>query len=172
MQAADIPFAIYFYNPNIHPTDEYQRRKDEVIKFAERNQIVYIDADYDPSNWFTITAGMADEPEGGARCCQCIQMRLRKAADYANSNGYSILTSSLGISRRKRIELINACGEAAVAHYPNLLYWTHNWRKKGGSMRMMAIAKRENFYRQTYCGCVYSRRDAIKFATLMQATNQ
>ena len=57
------------------------------------------------------------------------------------------------------MEQINDCGERAAARYPGMIYWTHNWRKKGGAERMVEISKREQFYQQEYCGCVYSLRD-------------
>jgi predicted adenine nucleotide alpha hydrolase (AANH) superfamily ATPase len=69
------------------------------------------------------------------------------------------ITSSLGISRWKDMDQINHSGVKAAGHYPNLTYWTFNWRKAGGSERMYQIAKREEFYKQEYCGCIYSLRD-------------
>ena len=58
------------------------------------------------------------------------------------------------------MQQINDCGHRAAAHYPDLSYWDYNWRKGGGSSRMIEISKRENFYQQEYCGCVYSLRDS------------
>jgi Uncharacterized protein conserved in bacteria len=55
------------------------------------------------------------------------------------------------------------CGERAASHYPGITYWTLNWRKKGGSQRMVEISKREHFYMQEYCGCIYSLRDTNKW---------
>ena len=69
----------------------------------------------------------------------------------------------LGISRWKNMKQINGCGERAAARYENLVYWTYNWRKAGGSQRMVEISKREKFYQQEYCGCVYSLRDTNKW---------
>ena len=57
------------------------------------------------------------------------------------------------------MEQINDCGIRAAGHYEGIKYWTYNWRKNGGGARMYEIAKRENFYKQEYCGCIYSLRD-------------
>jgi len=157
--ASDIDFTIYFYNPNIHPRKEYDLRKDENIKFAEKHNIPFVDADYDVDDWFARAKGMEHEPERGIRCTMCFDMRFERTALYAYENGFPIITSSLGISRWKNFEQINDCGIRAADHYPGITYWTYNWRKKGGSSRMLDISKREQFYMQEYCGCAYSLRD-------------
>lgn len=157
--ASGIDYTIYFYNPNIHPRREYLIRKEENIRFAEQHNVPFIDADYDTDNWFERAKGMEWEPERGKRCTMCFDMRFEKTAQYAHENGFPVFTSSLGISRWKNMEQINGCGERAAARYPDVIYWTYNWRKGGGSARMIEISKREKFYMQEYCGCVYSLRD-------------
>ncbi|WP_339042312.1 MULTISPECIES: epoxyqueuosine reductase QueH [unclassified Candidatus Lariskella] len=159
MLASEIDFTIFFYNPNIHPLKEYEMRKSENIRYAERFGISFVDADYDVQNWFARAKGMENEPERGIRCTMCFDMRFLRTALYAKENGFPIFTSSLGISRWKNMEQINECGERAASHYDGVQYWTYNWRKNGGSARMYEIAKRENFYKQEYCGCIYSLRD-------------
>ncbi|MHC0448927.1 MAG: epoxyqueuosine reductase QueH [Candidatus Lariskella arthropodorum] len=159
MLASEIDFTIFFYNPNIHPLKEYEMRKSENIRYAERFGISFVDADYDVQNWFAMAKGMENEPERGIRCTMCFDMRFLRTALYAKENGFPIFTSSLGISRWKNMEQINECGERAASHYDGVRYWTYNWRKNGGSARMYEIAKRENFYKQEYCGCIYSLRD-------------
>ncbi len=159
MVQSKIDFSIFFYNPNIHPQREYDIRKQENVDFAKKHNIPFIDADYDTDNWFTRTKGMGREPERGIRCTACFDMRFERTALYAYEHSYNVITSSLGISRWKDMDQINRCGERAAQHYPNLLYWTYNWRKQGGSERMYQIAKRENMYKQEYCGCVFSLRD-------------
>lgn len=157
--ASDIDFTIFFYNPNIHPKREYEIRKDENIAFAEKFNIPFIDADYDKDNWFERAKGMEFEPERGIRCTMCFDMRFERTALYAHEHGFPVITSSLGISRWKNMEQINDCGLRAAASYPGITYWTYNWRKKGGSSRMIEVSKREEFYMQEYCGCIYSLRD-------------
>ena len=159
IQASGIDYAIFFYNPNIHPVKEYELRKQENIRFAEKHGVPFIDADYDTDNWFARAKGMEQEPERGIRCTMCFDMRFERTALYAHEHGYSLISSSLGISRWKNMEQINGCGHRAAARYPGMAYWDYNWRKKGGSARMVEIAKRENVYQQEYCGCVYSLRD-------------
>jgi epoxyqueuosine reductase len=159
MAAAGLELTVLFYNPNIHPRREYELRKQENIRFAEKLGIPFVDADYDTDNWFARTRGLEWEPERGARCTACFDMRFERTALYAHEHGFSVFTSSLGISRWKNLEQINGCGTRAAGRYPGLTYWTYNWRKQGGANRMLEISKREQFYQQEYCGCVYSLRD-------------
>jgi epoxyqueuosine reductase len=156
---SEIDFDIFFYNPNIHPVQEYEQRKDENKRFADKHKINFIDADYDKDNWFARVKGLEMEPERGKRCTVCFDMRFERTALYAHEHGIPVISSSLGISRWKDMNQINDCGERAAKRYPEIAYWTFNWRKGGGAERMYQIAKREQFYKQEYCGCVYSLRD-------------
>lgn len=158
--ASGIDYTIFFYNPNIHPVKEYELRKQENIRFAEKHGVPFVDADYDTDNWFSRARGMENEPERGIRCTMCFDMRFVRTALYAHENGFAVISSSLGISRWKDMNQINGCGHRAAAHYPGIQYWDYNWRKGGGAARMVEISKREQFYQQEYCGCVYSLRDA------------
>ncbi|MEB5974563.1 epoxyqueuosine reductase QueH [Pantoea dispersa] len=159
MLASGIDYTIFFYNPNIHPLKEYELRKEENIRFAEQFGVPFVDADYDKENWFERARGMEWEPERGVRCTMCFDMRFERTALYAHEHGFPVITSSLGISRWKNMQQINDCGVRAAARYPDMLYWEFNWRKGGGSSRMIEISKRERFYQQEYCGCIYSLRD-------------
>jgi predicted adenine nucleotide alpha hydrolase (AANH) superfamily ATPase len=159
MLANDIDLTIFFYNPNIHPKKEYEIRKEENIRFAEKMRIPFVDADYDVQNWFARARGMEHEPERGIRCTACFDMRFDRTALYAHEHGFKVITSSLGLSRWKDMEQINQSGLRVASRYPDLTYWAYNWRKLGGSARMYEIAKREEFYAQQYCGCIYSLRD-------------
>jgi predicted adenine nucleotide alpha hydrolase (AANH) superfamily ATPase len=162
MTASGIDYTIFFYNPNIHPKREYEIRKTENIRFAEKHGVAFIDADYDADNWMTRAKGLEWEPERGARCTMCFDMRFERTALYAHEHAFPVISSSLGISRWKDMNQINGSGERAAAKYDGLSYWTYNWRKGGGSARMVEISKREEFYQQEYCGCVYSLRDTNK----------
>jgi predicted adenine nucleotide alpha hydrolase (AANH) superfamily ATPase len=159
IQAAGIEYSIFFYNPNIHPKREYELRKQENIAFAEKHEIEFIDADYDTDNWFERVKGLEMEPERGERCTKCFDMRFERTALYAEEYGFPVISSSLGISRWKNMEQINDCGRRAASRYDGMVYWDYNWRKGGGAQRMIEISKRERFYQQEYCGCVYSLRD-------------
>ena len=91
---SEIDFSIFFYNPNIHPLKEYELRKEENIRFAEKHNIPFIDADYDKDNWFARAKGMEDEPERGIRCTMCFDMRFERSALYAYEHGFGIFSSS------------------------------------------------------------------------------
>ena len=159
MLASGIEYTIFFYNPNIHPKREYLLRKDENVRFAEKHNVPFVDADYDTDNWFARAKGMEWEPERGIRCTMCFDMRFERTALYAHENGFPVMTSCLGISRWKNMEQINDSGHRAASPYDGLSYWHFNWRKGGGAARMIEISKREAFYQQEYCGCAYSLRD-------------
>ncbi len=166
MVASGIELTIFFYNPNIHPAKEYEIRKQDNIRQAELLGVPFIDADYDTDNWFERTRGMEWEPEKGKRCTECFDMRFERTALYAHEHGFNVYTSSLGISRWKDMNQINGSGERAAGRYEGLSYWTYNWRKQGGANRMLEISKRDGYYQQEYCGCVYSLRDTNRWRTL------
>ena len=160
---SEIQPTVFFYNPNIHPKKEYELRKKEDKKFCDKMGVEHVDVDYDVRNWFERIKGLEWEPERGGRCTVCFDMRFERTALYAYENQFKLFSSTLGISRWKNMKQINGCGERASARYENLNYWTYNWRKAGGSQRMIEISKREGFYQQEYCGCVYSLRDTNKW---------
>lgn len=159
LQSAGFQQHIFFYNPNIHPLKEYELRKEENKRFCDQLGIPFTDADYDKDNWFARVKGLEWEPERGKRCTVCFDMRFERTALFAHEHDYPLISSTLGISRWKNRQQINDCGIRAAAPYENIVYWTFDWRKQGGSSRMIEIAKRENFYQQEYCGCIYSLRD-------------
>ncbi|ACF01160.1 protein of unknown function DUF208 [Rhodopseudomonas palustris TIE-1] len=154
---SEVDHEVLFYNPNIHPHGEYLRRKDELQRFAARNGIGVVNADYDPAAWFRAVRGFETEPERGARCTVCFDVRLERTAAHAEQHGFAMIATSLGISRLKNIRQVDACGHRAAARHAGLIYWGHNWRKSGGADRAAELARQEQFYRQDYCGCVYSR---------------
>ena len=161
--ASNIDTTVYFYNPNIHPIEEYELRKEENKRYCEALDIRFIDADYDKDNWFDRIKGLEDEPERGKRCTKCFDMRFERSALFAHENNFSLYATTLGISRWKDLDQVNNSGLRAANRYDNLTFWDFNWRKQGGSSRMIEISKREEFYQQEYCGCVYSLRDTNKW---------
>lgn len=160
--SSGIKLTLFFYNPNIHPRIEYEIRKKENIRFAEKKGIEFFDGDYDTDNWFQRVKGLEWEPERGQRCTVCFDMRMERTALFAYEKGFKVFCTSLGISRWKDFDQVTAAGIRAASRY-GLTYWTYNWRKKGGSERMILISKAENFYQQLYCGCIYSLRDTNKW---------
>ena len=161
--ASKIKTTVYFYNPNIHPIEEYEIRKDENKRFCEKLGFDFIDADYDKDSWFQRVKGLENEPERGKRCTVCFDMRFERSALYANENNFNYFATTLGISRWKDMNQINDSGKRAAKRYKEVNYWDFNWRKDGGSSRMIEISKREKFYQQEYCGCVYSLRDTNRW---------
>jgi predicted adenine nucleotide alpha hydrolase (AANH) superfamily ATPase len=160
MHNSGLELTILFYNPNIHPKKEYEIRKSENRRYAEKLGIECIDLDYDVQEWFYRAKGMERDPERGRRCSMCFDMRFVRTALYAHEHGFRVFTSSLGISRWKNMEQINDSGTRAAEPYEDVTYWTFNWRKQGGAQRMYELAKEERFYQQQYCGCIYSLRDS------------
>lgn len=160
MIESGIQLTVFFYNPNIHPKQEYLIRKEENIRYCRQLEIPFVDADYDVGRWFARAKSMEWEPERGRRCTMCFDMRFERTARYAREHHFSLWATSLGISRWKDMEQINKSGRRASRAYPGVEFWDFNWRKDGGAARMYEIAKREGFYQQQYCGCIYSLRDS------------
>ncbi len=153
-----VRLTLAFINPNIHPREEYDRRRAEVVRFAASRGVPLVEVPYDPATWFAAVRGHEDAPEGGERCRLCMALRLRESARVAVGEGCDALATSLGVSRRKKRELVNACGREAVASFPGLRFWARDWRKQGGEELSRRVALREGFYRQTFCGCVFSHK--------------
>lgn len=160
LHTSGIDFTVFFYNPNIHPQQEYVIRKEENKRFADLLGVSFIDADYDSDDWMQRVKGLENEPERGKRCTVCFNMRLERTALYAHEHAYPVMATSLGISRWKDMKQVYTCAQQAASRYDDILFWDYNWRKQGGSQRMIDLSKREHFYQQEYCGCVYSLRDA------------
>ena len=153
---------VFFYNPNIDPREEYERRKGEVIRYVQKMKAPFVDADRDADLWFETVKGLEEEPERGKRCDVCFEMRLTKSAAYAVQQGFKVFATSLGISRWKDLDQVNRAGQKAAALFPGLLYWAQNWRIGGGQEQTAKITKEEGFYRQKYCGCLYSLRESLR----------
>lgn len=150
---------IYYYNPNIHPSSEYERRKTENSRFAERLGLEFVDGDYAPRDWLQKTKALKHEPERGARCLICFSIRLTQTARYASENGFRLFTTTLATSRWKDKTQIIEAGRRAANAFPGLIYWEQDWRKGGLSERKRYLTEQYDFYQQQYCGCVYSLRD-------------
>ena len=134
--ASKIEFTVLFYNPNIQPREEYEMRKNENMRFTKKMNIPFIDLDYeDRSLWFKRAKGLELVPERGQRCTMCFDMRFERSALFAKENGFPVFTSSLGISKWKDLDQVNASGMRSASRYPDLIYWTFNWRKKGGGSK-------------------------------------
>ncbi len=147
---------LFFYNPNIHPEEEYIKRKEELQRFAQEVGVDAVDGDYTHEEWLREVKGLEKCPERGERCTRCFLLRLERAAAYAHEHGYGLLTTTLASSRWKDVEQVNRAGLMAVEKYPNVTFWAMNWRKGGLQERRAVLLKEWGFYNQQYCGCEFS----------------
>lgn len=160
----DIRPVVFYFNPNIFPREEYEKRKEELNRHCAQLGVEVIDGDWDHSAWLDGVKGLEDEPERGKRCSVCFLMRLQAAARLAHERGIRRFTTTLASSRWKSIEQVTAAGQMAAAQYDDVEYWDKNWRKDGLQDRRNALLKLHGFYNQTWCGCEFSYRDAQKRA--------
>jgi predicted adenine nucleotide alpha hydrolase (AANH) superfamily ATPase len=147
----------FFYGNNIHPADEWERRRDAVLTLARAVSMPVIIADYEPGWWIERTARLKDCPEGGERCAVCFRLQLEAAARYAADNGYGAICTTLTISPHKDPALLNGIGEE-ISRARGVEWVERVWRKGGGFARSARISRELGLYRQNYCGCEYSRR--------------
>ena len=149
---------VFFSNSNITPREEYELRKAEIIRYCDSLGVEWIDDDYDHADWLSCVArGREDAPERGPRCLECFRYRLARAASYAASNGYAVLTTTLASSRWKDLEQVNEAGFDACAKVSGVVWWDMNWRKGGLQPRRAELIRELGFYNQTFCGCEYSK---------------
>lgn len=150
---------VIYYNPNIYPADEYMHRKNEQIRLIEeletKNTLGFIDSEYDPEVFDLLAKGHEDEREGGLRCGECIKQRLEETAIYASGHGYDYFTTTLSVSPHKNSQLINKLGYELEEKY-GISYLPADFKKKGGFLKSIEMAKEHELYRQDYCGCRYS----------------
>lgn len=147
-----IDFTVLFYNPNIRPKTEYQKRLQENRHICEELSVPFLELPYDPESWEAETRGLENEPEHGKRCDKCFFLRLKKTAEFAKKNGFTSFTSVLGISRFKDFNQVCRAGLKASEEI-GIPYDLTNWRKNGGLEYAERLAKEKNLYRQKYCGC-------------------
>lgn len=155
--------SVLYYNPNISPREEYEKRKAEQIRLIEsmpvKNDVNFADCDYDCNEFFKIAKGYEDCREGGERCFRCYEQRLRRTAQEAQKGGYDYFCTTLSISPLKNAQKINEIGERLSEEY-GVLWLPSDFKKREGYKRSIELSKEYNLYRQNFCGCVYSRREA------------
>lgn len=149
---------IFYSNSNIFPEEEFHKRENECVRYAEECGLEIVEDNYAHDDWRCAVKGLEHEPERGARCLQCFRYRLVKAARYAAENGFDVLTTTLASSRWKVLSQVNAAGEYACSLFPGVVWWDMNWRKGGLQDRRNELIREHNFYNQLYCGCEYSKR--------------
>lgn len=145
-------FAVAFYNPNIRPFEEYQKRCAENKRVCALHGIDFIELEYDNERWCSLTKGLENEPERGARCSVCFHMRLKRAMEYAKENGFTAVASVLGVSRYKDLNQVNAMGDKAAGD-TKFSYIEIEGRKNGMQEMRQRLIKELNLYNQDYCGC-------------------
>ena len=144
----------FFYNPNIYPLDEYERRLEVARKVAKELDFSLEVAPYVPEEWFKEARALAEEPEGGRRCEICFRLRLRRTYVYMKGCGADAFTTTLTISPQKPADLINRIGKEIGGDG----FLAKDFKKQEGFKRAMELARSWALYRQRYCGCVYSLR--------------
>ena len=156
---------IIYYNPNIEPYEEYNKRKEEEIRFISKyesiNKLDIIDCDYDNDIFHELVKGMEDLQEGGARCHKCYNLRLEATAKKAKELGYDYFSTTLTVSPYKNSQVLNEIGEYLEDKY-NIKYLYSDFKKKEGYKRSIELSKEYNLYRQDYCGCIYSKKNDIE----------
>lgn len=147
----------YFYNPNIFPDEEYQRRLE-----AEKTLCLNLGCElfkevYNPDEFYTAAKGLEMEPEKGKRCDKCFELRLRKTAEFAQKTGINKFTTSIVISPHKSFQKLSEIGENIAKEY-GIEYVAIDFKKKDGFLKTNKISKELKLYRQNYCGCKFSLR--------------
>ena len=151
----------YFYNPNIHPDDEYFLRHTETEKVAEITGFPLITGPYDPEIWTQLTRKYKDEPEKGRRCDICYAFRLKKTAEQASILGFDGFTTVMSLSPLKKADTINRIGRMFARRF-GIEFLEANFKKKDGFLLSVRMSKDHGIYRQDYCGCEPSYRDKLK----------
>ncbi|MDR1785059.1 MAG: epoxyqueuosine reductase QueH [Spirochaetaceae bacterium] len=158
---------LFFYNPNIHPRREYEKRLSVLRAFApalaaaENTEFPVVEGPYEPEVFYRET-GVREEPslqgegERGERCRRCCRFRLRAAFGYAKTRGIGAVTTTLSLSPRKDARAINAIGLELEAQCAPVRFLCADFKKRDGYKRSLELSKAYGLYRQTYCGCEYS----------------
>lgn len=153
---------VFYYNPNISPKEEYEKRKEEqkqlISKLDSKYKISFIEGDYDNNKYEELIEGLKEEKEGGTRCFKCYNLRLEKTAKLAKFKNFDYFGTTLTVSPYKNSKKLNEIGKMLQSKY-NIKYLFSDFKKKNGYKRSIELSKEYNLYRQNYCGCIYSKRN-------------
>lgn len=156
--------SVLYYNPNISPKEEYEKRKAEQIRLIKEkiwtNPVKFIDCDHENDLFEKMAEPLKDEPEGGKRCEGCFYLRLDKTAKIAKEKNFDYFVTTLSISPLKNAQILNKIGEKLAEKYL-VKYLPSDFKKKEGYKRSIELSKEYNLYRQDYCGCKYSVRTIV-----------
>ena len=147
----------YFYNPNIHPKEEFDLRLSEARRVAKSLNVMLYEEEYDTDRWYGITRKFQLEPEKGKRCDICYAMRLEKTALKAKDLNFESFTTVMSLSPMKKADVMNKIG-LMFGHRFGIEFFEANFKKKDGFKKSVELSKHHNLYRQNYCGCEFSRR--------------
>ncbi|MCM1340049.1 MAG: epoxyqueuosine reductase QueH [Muribaculaceae bacterium] len=147
---------VYFYNPNIYPFEEYEKRLAAQKTLCDYFDCKLIVGKYEPDVYYEYVRGYENEPEKGLRCDRCFRLRLEASAKLAKELGINVFTTSMVISPHKNYEKLTSIGESIAEDY-GLEYFSHNFRKNDGFLKTNNISKSLNLYRQNYCGCKFAK---------------
>lgn len=151
---------VLYYNPNISPYDEYEKRKKEQIRLIHEmkteNMVHLLDCDYNYSDFENIAQGYEDCREGGERCFRCYELRLRRTAQEAKRKGFDYFCTTLTISPLKNSQKINDIG-CKIEKELGVKWLPSDFKKREGYKRSIELSKEYNLYRQNFCGCIYSK---------------
>ncbi|WP_244833438.1 epoxyqueuosine reductase QueH [Clostridium sp. BJN0001] len=154
---------VFYYNPNISPKVEYDHRVEEIKRLISsmhfENEVNFVEGKYDTDTFFNMSKGLENLKEGGERCFKCYELRLKESAYLAEKLGMDYFTTTLSISPYKNAEKLNEIGES-ISKDLNVKYLFSDFKKRNGYKRSIELSKEYNLYRQNYCGCVFSKRDA------------
>lgn len=150
---------VFYYNPNIYPDEEYEMRVREqqrfIRAFPAKHPIDFIEGAYDKERFYEMARGLEAVPEGGQRCFQCYELRLREAGELAKARDFDYFTTTLSISPMKNAEKLNEIG-LRLAEELGVAYLCSDFKKRNGYKRSTELSREYGMYRQDYCGCVYS----------------
>lgn len=154
---------VLYYNPNIYPPEEYDMRVSEQKRLIDELPVKYpiqfLAGRYLPEEFYEIAKGYENAKEGEERCYRCYYLRLNEAAKIAKDMGFDYFTTTLTISPLKKAAKLNEIGEALGKKY-GVEYLMSDFKKKEGYKRSIELSNEYQLYRQNYCGCVFSARDA------------
>lgn len=156
----DFELSGFFYNPNIQPFAEYEFRRLELVKIAEKFAWPMVYAAYDLRDWFAAIHGLEREKERGARCSVCFRFRLEKTFVYAREHGFNFVATTLSISPSKVTAQINEMGITLAEKY-GVAFLAENFKKKNGFLISRRRGDELGVKHQDYCGCVYSKAERL-----------
>jgi epoxyqueuosine reductase len=157
---ADFELSGFFFNPNIQPFAEYEFRRRELAKIAEKFSWPMVYPAYGLRDWFDAIRGLEREAERGARCSVCFRFRLEKAFGYAREHGFDCVASTLSISPSKTTAQINEQGNALAEKY-GVAFLAENFKKKNGFLISCQRGQELGVKHQDYCGCAYSKAERL-----------